>query len=323
MRNLWLGLGLGLTAGILATSTLVLGNRRVDEWETLTPAAAPEGDFVTLADGTRMRFIQRGNAGTPIVLIHGLMDSADFWHHNLDALAQHHRVWAIDLVGFGYSSRINEPVYSLQYFARAIREFMDVQGITRAHVIGHSLGGAVTLQLARDYPAHVNKLILIAPGTFLINSIGLLTVFARVPFVPRALMGFALTSEHARWRAYRNALGNPAHFNPYDAQLRIRPMRVCGTADALVAMATSRWTNNLENELSHISAPTLIVWGDRDRAVPVAHAEKHARALPNAKLVILEGAGHIPHIEFPAIVNPLFKDFLEGTPEKTILPRRA
>ncbi len=323
MRKLWVGLGLGLTTGILATSTLVLGNRRVDEWETLTPAAAPEGDFVTLADGARMRFIQRGNTGTPIVLIHGLMDSADFWHHNLDALAQHHRVWAIDLVGFGYSSRISEPVYSLHYFARAIREFMDVQGITQAHVIGHSLGGAVTLQLARDYPTRVNQLILIAPGTFLINSIGLLHWFAQVPWVPRALMGFALTSKQARWRAYRNALGNPAHFNPYDAQLRIQPMRVRGTADALIAMATSRWTNNLENELAHISAPTLIVWGDRDRAVPVAHAEKHARALPNAKLVILEGAGHIPHIEFPAIVNPLFNNFLEGTSEKTILPRRA
>ena len=323
MRKLWAGLGLGLTAGALATSTLVVGNRRVDAWETLTPADAPEGDFVTLADGARMRFIRRGNTGEPIILIHGLMDSADFWHHNLDALAHHHRVWAIDLIGFGYSSRISQPVYSLQYFARTIREFMDAQGIARAHLIGHSLGGAVTLQFARDYPTRVNKLIVIAPGTFLINSIGMLNWFAQVPFVPRALMGFALTSQQARWRAYRNALGNPTHLNAYDAELRVRPMRVRGTADALVAMATSRWTNNLENELAHISAPTLIVWGDRDRAVPVAHAKKHARALPNAKLVILEGAGHIPHIEFPAMVNPLFNDFLEGAPEQTISPRRA
>lgn len=312
MRKLWAGLGVGLTAGIWATSTLVLGNRRVDEWETLALADAPEGNFVTLADGTRMRFIQRGNAGTSIVLIHGLMDSADFWHHNLDALAQRHRVWAIDLIGFGYSSRVNQPVYSLQYFARAIREFMDKQAIARAHLIGHSLGGAVTLQFAHDYPTRVNKLILIAPGTFLINSIGLLNLFARIPFVPRALMGWALTNERARWRAYRNALGNPTHLNPYDARLRLQPMRVRGTTDALIAMARSRWRNNLENELAHISAPTLIVWGDRDRAVPVAHAEKHVRALPNAKMIILKGAGHIPHIEFPATVNALFNDFLDG-----------
>ena len=156
-------------AGAFAASAVVLGNRRVDHWETLSLDDADDGDFVTLSGGARMHYVTRGDSGSPVILIHGLMDSALNWSKNIDALAQTHRVWAIDLIGFGFSSRVTEPTYSLKYFARTIREFMDAQGIERASIVGHSLGGAVALELTHDYPARADKLILIAPGTYLVN----------------------------------------------------------------------------------------------------------------------------------------------------------
>ena len=298
-------------AGAFAASAVVLGNRRVDHWETLSLDDADDGDFVTLSGGARMHYVTRGDSGSPVILIHGLMDSALNWSKNIDALAQTHRVWAIDLIGFGFSSRVTEPTYSLKYFARTIREFMDAQGIERASIVGHSLGGAVALELTHDYPARADKLILIAPGTYLVNLPLALNFAARVPYVPRALVGMAVTSNHARMSAWRNALGNPDRVDPQEARKYARPLRVKGTADALVAMAASPRESDLPAGLKQIDAPTLILWGDKDVAVPVEHGEHHVRNLPNAKFVILEGAGHTPQIEYPDVVNRLMLEFLD------------
>lgn len=303
----------GFSAGALAASFVVLGNRRVDEWETLTLDNAVEGDFVETDDGTRLHYVACGDpANEPIILIHGLMDSAFHWHKNIDALAQHRRVYAIDLPGFGYSSRIAEPVYCLDYLARAVHDFMNEREIMHADIVGHSLGGAVALQLAHDYPERVGKLVLIAPGTYLTNQLAPLKFAARVPYAPRALMGFAMTSEQARLRSWRHALGDPANLDRHELSLRVRPQRVKGTANALVAMAASCWTNNLHEELDRVTAPTLILWGDKDRTVPPWHGERHVNALPNAELIVLEGAGHIPQNEFPEQVNELMLEFLKA-----------
>lgn len=140
----WFWLALGAAAGITATTAafILLGNQRLDKWETLTQDDADEGDFVTLSDRTCMHDLARhpatvalgqeavvGGPSSAVILIHGLMDSAQQWSKNIDVLAQAHRVWAIDLIGFGFSSRVTTPMYSMKMFARSIREFMDVQGI--------------------------------------------------------------------------------------------------------------------------------------------------------------------------------------------------
>ncbi|MDE3090255.1 MAG: alpha/beta fold hydrolase [Chloroflexota bacterium] len=304
---------LGLVAfgiGAAAASAVVLGNKRVDAWETLTPDDADEGDFVTLSDGARMHYVARGDRGDPVVLIHGLIGSTHEWSENIEALAHTRRVWAIDLIGFGFSSRVTEPTYSLKYYSRSIREFLDAQGIARASLVGHSLGGAVTLQFAHDYPERVDQLILIAPAAYMLNLPSAVNMAARVPFVPRALMGFATTNTRARLAAWRIALGDPKRFDPAEMALRLRTMRVKGTTDALVSMLASPRASDLPRGLKTIQARTLLIWGDQDLAVPVAHGERLSRDLPNAELVILEGAGHVPHAEFPAVVNPLLLDFL-------------
>jgi pimeloyl-ACP methyl ester carboxylesterase len=300
-----------------------LGNRRVDHWETLSLDDADDGAFVPLSDGARMHYVTRGDSGSPVILIHGLMDSALNWSKNIDALAESYRVWAIDLIGFGFSSRVTEPTYSLKYFARTVREFMDAQGIERASIVGHSLGGAVALELAYDDPARVDKLVLIAPGTYLVNIPVALNLAARVPYVPRALVGMAVTSNHARMSAWRNALGNPDRLDPKEARKYARPLRVKGTADALVAMAASPRESDLPAGLSQIAARTLILWGDKDIAVPVEHGEYHERRLPNAEFVILEGAGHTPQVEYPDVVNRLTLEFLNADSAKVLEPSQG
>jgi pimeloyl-ACP methyl ester carboxylesterase len=331
MLKKFFGIALGAAAGMTAatTSLVLLGNKRLDKWETLTLDDAGDGDSVTLSDGARMHYIvcgpspgqdaavgsqkpaRSGVEGSAVILIHGLMDSAEEWRKNMDALAQAHRVWAVDLIGFGYSSRVTAPTYSMKMFARSIREFMDAQGIARASIIGHSLGGAVTLEFAYDYPERVDKLVLIAPATYLLPLRPELKVARHLPIVPRALIGWTMTNRRARARALRDALGDPAHFDPAELTRRVRPSRVQGTADALVAMLGSPHGSDLPQNLDRITAPTLIVWGDKDRAVPLRHGKYHARTLPNAKFVIVENAGHIPQCEYPGVVNELMLKFLD------------
>lgn len=287
-----------------------LVNQRIDAWETLTPDDAEGGDFITLADGTRLHYLQTGNRGDALLLIHGFMGSSEEWFRNIDVLAQTYRVWAIDLIGFGYSSRVTARTYSLKYFARAVREFMELQDIPRATMIGHSMGGAIALELAHDYPAIVNKLILIAPASYLAQIPTAINLAARMPLVPRALIGLTMTSERARMAAWRNAFGNTNRLVMQDAASRARTARVKGTADAMVAMIASPSASDLPTGLERIAAPTLIISGDKDRAVPHWLCKRLARKLPNARLVALEGAGHLPHVECPEIVNRWMLDFM-------------
>lgn len=286
-----------------------IGNKRIEEWETLTLDDAGEGDFVTLSSGARMHYIARGHRGDPVILIHGIMDSTYNWSKNIDALAERHRVWAIDLIGFGFSSRITEPTYSLKNFARGVCEFLDIQKVMRASIAGHSLGGAIALQLAHDFPERVDKLILIDPAAYW-KIPDAVRFVARVPYVSRALASFAIQSQRAREVAWRSALGDPSRLDAHEIGKRTRHLRVKGTIDALIAMTASPRATDLPKGLRNIAAPALVIWGEKDLVLPKRHGERLTRDVPNARLVVVKNAGHIPNEEYPDVVNSLMMDFL-------------
>lgn len=313
-----------LGASAVAADIIFLGRKRLREWETLRCEDAGEGDFVSLPGGTRMHYVRRGSGQSPtdpdgesaledgqdIILIHGLMSSTHEWAKNIDALAAGHRVWAIDLIGFGFSARVAEPTYSLKYHARSIREFLDAQGIARASIVGHSLGGGIALQFAHDYPERASKLVLIDPAAYIYTWFKALQLATRVPYLPRTVGSIMLCNPRVHRSALRNALGDPTRLDEQALDARMRATRVKGTLDALLAMGASPHASDLPEGLRETAAPTLIIWGDQDLVLPLRHAKRLARDLPNAELVILEGAGHVPNEEFPDVVNRLMLDFL-------------
>ncbi len=299
-----------LGASALAADYILAGRRRLREWETLSCADADEGGFVTLSDGAQMHYVARGESGDPVIFIHGLMSSAHEWRKNIDALAQAHRAYAIDLVGFGFSSRVSEPCYSLRYFAQTVREFMDAQGLARASIVGHSLGGAVALQFAYDYPARTDRLVLLAPGIYLVKYVGPIRYAAQVPYLPRALMSLVVCNPRAQRVSFRNALGQVGRVDEETLSIRMRSTRVRGTLDALLAMATSPHASDMLLRVGDIQTPALVIWGDGDLVVPLRHGKRLAREMPHAELVILEGAGHLPNEEFPEVVNRAITEFL-------------
>lgn len=295
----------------VAAGVTMLINRRIDRWETFAPDDAPDGDFVTLSDGARMHYVQRGDAGDAIILIHGLLGSTHEWFRNIDVLAQRYRVWAIDLIGFGYSSRVTDPTYSLKYYANALREFMDAQNIARATIAGHSMGGAVALEFAHAHPKRTHKLILIAPAAFLAKIPPALRVAAQVPFIPRALIGLGMTSAPARALAWRNVFGVRDQVLMDCVSNGLRTVRLRGTADAMVAMLASPHASDLTTGIELIATPALVLSGARDVTVPNWYCRALARKLPNADIITFKSAGHLPHVEFPDQVNRVLFEFLD------------
>ncbi len=302
-----------LGASALTAESIMSSRRRLREWETLTCADAEDGGFVTLSDGAQMHHIARGQSGDPVILIHGLMSSAYEWQKNIDALAGEHRVYAIDLIGFGFSTRVAQPCYSLRYFARTVHEFIASQGITRASLVGHSLGGAVALQFAYDYPAATDRLVLLAPGIYLVKYCKPIRYAASVPYLPQTIMSMVVCNPRAQRVSLRNALGRGVPLDEETLAARQRITRVKGTLDALLAMSRSPHASDLRLRIADIEAPTLIMWGDQDIVVPLEHGKRLVRELPQAELVVLEGAGHLPNEQYPDIVNRRICAFLKSS----------
>lgn len=309
----WKRIGFGVMAVGAATgvyAALRYGNRFLDLFEDTAHDAVAEGEFVKTAAGWRIHYTVHGQ-GTPVVMIHGFLDSHKTWRRNIESVAQNHRVYAIDVLGFGSSDRVRDPIYTLKQQAGFLKEFFDAQNIEKADVVGHSMGGATSLQFAYDFPDSVHKLVLIAPATYLYDAFprnGL----AGVPrSVSRGVLGIYERMQGDRANPVKLAYGDPERITQDSIDIRNRMMRAKGQHDALISMSKSRREANVPQELNQVKVPTLIIWGEKDRIVPKHHAHRHLRALPNARLEWIETAGHLPHEEMPEAVNRLLLEFLD------------
>lgn len=273
-------------------------------------------DYYVKVRQINTRFWSLGEGGTTVVLIHGLGGSAENWMHNIAALAEHHRVYAPDLVGFGRSDKPRAS-YSLSYLARFVNDFMVTQSIERASLVGLSLGGGVALQFALQFPSKLEKLVLA-------SSAGLgreLTIILRLPTLP--LVGEILTRPSRKGVAQflRACAYDPGMVTDELVEMSYQITSLPGGQRTY--LATLRALANIRgerpavflpivNSLSAITAPTLIVWGQQDSILPVAHARIAERGLPNARLHILDPCGHLPPLERPAKFNALVLKFLAG-----------
>lgn len=305
----WGAAVLGAAAGVVAA--LLYGNRFLDEFENTHHRDGASGEYFITSAGWHMHYTVQGE-GAPLLLIHGFMDSLQTWRRNVGVWSRTHRVFAIDILGFGSSDRVHAPIYTLKQQAQVLREFFEAQNITGAAVIGHSMGGALALQFAYDFPLLVHKLVLIAPATYLYASLPRRGLSPVPHSVSRGVLGLYEKWQGERANPVRYAYGDPARITPDAIALRRQMMRVRGTHDALISMSKSKRESDVPHHLKQVTVSTLIVWGKRDRVVPGVHAEKHFRELPNARLEWIETAGHLPHEEEPEIVNEMIRNFLDG-----------
>ena len=266
------------------------------------------GRFIDLA-GRRTHYIERGE-GRPVVLLHGFNMDQHTWIKNLDALADHFKVYAPDLWGQGYSTR-GSRAYGYDLFEEQIRLFLDALDIPSASLVGHSMGGGTAIVFALRNPERVEKLVLV-------DSTGIPT---RLPFRSKVfrLKGVAefllsLGTDRIRrmnlediWIHDRGSLTEEVYkdFTRYQ--------KIEESTEALLAILRADFFNTLEDEvreLGKLSIPTMIIWGRQDASLPVSNAEQMHRSIPGSRLEILENAGHLANFDQAAAFNELVIHFL-------------
>jgi pimeloyl-ACP methyl ester carboxylesterase len=269
---------------------------------------------------------RRGGRGPVLLLLHGIAGSSGTWLAVMRLLKDDYTVLAPDFLGHGKSAK---PLgdYSLGNHASGIRDFLHMLDIERVTVVGQSFGGGVALQFAYQFPELCERLVLVDAGglgrevSLLLRLITLPAVEYVMPVLfPRFARGWGdpvvrfLGNRGVRnaraiemWRAYRSLT---EHENQ---QAFFRTMRAVIDPGGQSVSAMSRLYL-----AAHL--PTLIVWGEQDRIIPVAHAYQAHQAIPNSRLEIIAGVGHFPHAEEPLHFVEILRDFLRTTEPGSFTP---
>jgi pimeloyl-ACP methyl ester carboxylesterase len=242
-------------------------------------AVGPWSEDSLQIDGLRVRYRMRGQ-GPHVLLLHGWGGSIDSVTPILNDLQRSYTVYAFDLPGFGQSSLPPSAWGSAEY-AQLTLKVMDRLNLDRPHLIGHSFGGQVSLRLAVTFPGRVGKLVLV-------GSAGIRTR-------PR------LATRLKRWAARLGKWLAP-HGGRIGERIRAKIYRRVQSRDYADAGPLRPTLVKVLNEdltalLPHIESPTLLVWGEHDRDVPLTAARVMARLIPGAQLVVFENAGHFAYLD--------------------------
>ena len=261
----------------------------------------------------RARYWESG-AVTPVLLIHGLGASAETWQDTLPVLAEAHHVYAVDLVGFGYSDK-PAAEYTVDYLVDFIRGFMDVVGIEEAALIGHSLGGALVLRFAILHPDRASKLVLV-DSAGLSRKVGLGLRLVALPLVGELLLR---PSPEKTRQALKPFFHDPILLTDAFVDLNFDLITQPGAQAAYLSTVRSLASvfgarrhigDDIIARLEEIHIPTLVLWGAQDAIVPVAHADIARDLIANALIHILPECGHMPMMEKPEEFNRLVGRFL-------------
>ena len=253
--------------------------------------------------GHRLHYLKRGDGGQPAVLIHGFTGSLNDWLFNHAVLAKQRAVYALDLPGHGQSSK-DVGDGSLDVFISTLVDWLDALGLSRVHLVGHSLGGAVALGAALRNPDRVRSCTLIA-------SAGL------GPEIDADFItGVVEANRRKQLKPYLQRLfADPSRVSRQLIDDLLRFKRVDGVQDALGKVAKSLVANGKQvaffrNELELLQMPTKVVWGEKDQIIP----SSHCTGLPDPISVdLLADCGHMVHMEAAREVNQLVLSFLEKT----------
>ncbi len=273
-------------------------------------------------EGHRQRYLRCGS-GPKLLLIHGLLGYSFSWRFNLAALSERATVYAPDLLGTGFSDRPAKLDCSLRAQANRMLLFMDQTGIEQADLLGTSHGGAVAMMLAGMAPRRVRRLVLVAPvnpwsrhGRLFAQVLG---------SGPGALLLRTIqpclrpTHRYFLARMY----GDPRRIAAGTVEGYSAALTIPGTAEYLLGVVRG-WQEDLRELeralLSITNISTLLVWGDRDRAVPLESAEVLASRFLDARLLVIRGAGHLPYEECPGEFNQAVLGFLKLSPSPSAVP---
>jgi pimeloyl-ACP methyl ester carboxylesterase len=268
--------------------------------------------------GRPLNYLQAGN-GPVLLLIHGMAGTCENWQAVIEPLARHYTVIAPDLPGHG-DSQPGAGDYSLGSLAACLRDLLITLGHDRATLVGHSLGGGIAMQFAYQFPEIAERLVLVSSG-------GLgpeVSPVLRAAALPGANLFIAATAGPGSIAGSTLARGLAAIGLHPSADIAEVARGYASLADAGrrgAFLATLRSVVGTEGQRVEAGdrlylaegVPVLIIWGRRDRIIPVTHGEHAHEVIPDSRLEIFDGAGHMPQLELPARFVAVLERFLEET----------
>ena len=310
-KRYWLG-GLSALAGALVAGKLLLRPRDV-EWATNRDIVfnAEYSRFAEV-DGVPVHYQEAGDdSAAPLLLIHGFASSNLVWSKVLLPLAEAgFRVIAPDLLGYGYSGKPRELDYTIASQARMITGLLKKLGIARVCLVGSSYGGAVAATIALDDPELVEKLVLVGAVTNNRPTRYMLMRLFGSPIIGDILSPLVVGSRRLlRMRMKRVYDRHAWELDERRVQARHIPLATRGTHRAIIR-TVRRWdAERISRDAHLLTQPTLIVWGDKDREVPLSDGERLQQEIPNSRLLVFRECGHLPHEEYPAEFTKLVSEF--------------
>ena len=257
------------------------------------PPGGPKDATYADVGGARLRFLDEGE-GPPVVLIHGFASALDTWRGVMKELRKHHRVLAMDLKGFGWSSRPSGD-YSPQAEAQLVLALMEQRNIRSAQVVAHSWGSSVALAMALAAPERVTKIALYdawvyeeqLPTTFL---------WARASGVGEVLFDLFYT-ERADEKIARAFYDPKRYVTEKFVEEVERALDRPGTTAAALAAVRGQRFEDAQKSYHELKQPVLLLWGRDDEVTLLPFGERLARDLPHAHLLVYPQCGHFPMIE--------------------------
>lgn len=294
-------------------------------------AVPHQGGSPTSADrfvevhGARIRYRAEGS-GPPVVLIHGLGASLEVWEWTVPALRDRHTAITFDFPGFGMSDPLPLAA-SPDGIAPVTLAIMDAIGVSRAAIVGSSLGGGIAVVTAGTAPQRCTALVLVGAAGFdrpvspVYRMLTLPGLGEVVVALLRRYPRLGVVGSFADPRRIPDRLVEVVRRDLARAEVRRTALRV------MRAMAGFRGVNpevvaKVRDAAARITAPTLLVWGTADRVVPPAQASVAAGIIPRARVHMIPGIGHVPFIEAAEAFNGVLAAFLAGA-EETAVPTRA
>jgi pimeloyl-ACP methyl ester carboxylesterase len=262
--------------------------------------------------GSRVNYVEMGE-GPPLVLVHGLSGAWQNWLEQIPHFSDSHRVIALDLPGFGASPMPPWEI-SIPAYGRFLRDFCERLGIDRCALVGNSMGGFITTEVAIAEPERVEKLVLV-------SAAGITWARARrepaamIGRVGRAALPLALRFQLSgirrpglRRRAFQGVFHDPGSLR---REVLWENLAAAMSSPGYYDAMTNLFGYDIRDRLEEIEEPTLVVWGRNDRVVPVPAALSYKKRIgDNAELVIFDRCGHVPQMERPVRFNRLLARFL-------------
>ena len=265
-------------------------------------------------DGVRVHYQEAGDERAPaLVLIHGFASSTLVWSKVFLNLAEAgYRVIALDMLGYGYSAKPRNGEYTIPGQAKLLTCLLDRLGIPRALFVGSSYGGAVAATCALDYPERVEKLILVGPVNNNRPLAFTLMRFFGSPLLGDVVSPLLIGSRRLLRRRMKQVYDRHAWvLDERRVDARHLPLRAASTQRAIIRTVRGWDAERISRDAHLIRQPTLLLWGENDREIPLADGERLHAEIPGSRLIVFLNCGHLPHEEYPEAFTEVVTGFIE------------